>query len=145
MTFVAIFLILYLLVGFASLRSRGAERHEYEDYHHDPYYYYPRNAPPSHFNGYYQQPMMPNFPAFPPQVRYASMRPQAQGSFFTGLLLFMVTAALLFGLGIKLGMVSLQLTLGNPPDNPQYEPHIVPKSPIERYQNEEGTMVYAKN
>lgn len=115
--FAAFLLILYLVIGVASLGSRDRTQHDFEDYHHDPYYYYPRNQPPPYFSGYQPYPVQPHYlPPPPPPVRYATMRPQpGGGSFFSRLIMFMVLAALLFGLAIKMDLIGLNihLTFGN--------------------------------
>lgn len=116
MLYAVIFIcIMYLVIGVASLGSRDRTQHDYEDYHHDPFYYYPRNEPPAFFGGYPQYPANPYYPPPPPPIiRYATVRPQPGGAFFYRIITLLLIAALLLGIAIKLNLVNIYVSIGNP-------------------------------
>lgn len=116
-------LVLFMMI----LGSRNNDRHGSDGYHDDPYYYYPRNAPPRYAGGYqqpyypqpyqqYQQPFQPPYPQ-PYQPLYVphSVRPGESGnSLVTGMVMFMLLAIFAFTLATKMGVLSGSITIGIP-------------------------------
>lgn len=138
--------IMYLVIGVASLGSRDRTQHDFENYHQDPYYYYPRNEPPAYFGGNPQYPVNPYFIPPPPQIIYASRRPQPGGSLFSRLTLLMLLAFMLFAIAIKLNLLNIYVSIGHPGYENNYEWQRNPIPAIDNTRNSEyGQIRSAKD
>jgi hypothetical protein len=115
LVFAALFLILYLLLGLIKLFLRYRVPY---NYHHDPYYYYPRHKAPPNFSGYHHHPKQPYIPPFEPpyqpNVRHVTVRPT---SWFVRLLKVfiwsMFVVAILCIIALKLDLGSNSMTWQN--------------------------------
>ena len=130
MTLLFVIVAVYLVVGVLNVMFRNRSDHDYENYHEDPYSYFPRNpGPPAYFT---PPPVYPNFyqgsqmyPPYPPPMYLPpAQTPPASngGSFFFGLGFFMILLVALMGLAVKMKILSVEITFGEPsPSERKYE------------------------
>lgn len=136
---------LFLIAGVVRLFSRGYTGDAYDEYRHDPYYYYPHTpGPPVQMGGYYHTP--PHYPSpyydYAPRYIQPAIRPEyARASGFGSLLTTIAIVSALFFLGVKADLIQLTINIGRPPDSEYRRNHSNPALP----DNQEDPSTYVIN